>query len=163
MLSIKRADITEIPLIRELTMQVWPQTHTSILGPVQVGYMLDTMYNDAELARQMVAGQQYIICFDDEIPEGFASYSQTEALVFKLNKIYILPEQQGKGIGRFMLDYIIKDIASVEANALDLNVNRYNYSAQSFYEKFGFKVLKEEDIDIGGGYFMNDYVLRYSL
>ena len=51
----------------------------------------------------------------------------------------------------------------MEANALDLNVNRYNYSAQSFYEKFGFKVLKEEDIHIGGGYFMNDYVLRYSL
>ncbi|MGZ8545109.1 MAG: GNAT family N-acetyltransferase, partial [Flavisolibacter sp.] len=45
------------------------------------------------------------------------------------------------------------------ATVLRLNVNRNN-SARSFYEKLGFEMIGEEDIDIGNGYFMNDYVME---
>jgi len=41
-------------------------------------------------------------------------------------------------------------------------VNRQN-NAKNFYEKLGFVVIKEEDIDIGNGYFMNDYVMEMML
>jgi len=144
-------------------MQVWPQTYIPILGDVQVGYMLDTMYNQPELQRQMEAGQQYLLCYFGDGPVGFASYTQTEDSIYKLNKIYILPAMQGKGAGKFMMDYLVNELRNKNATALDLNVNRYNGKAQSFYECYGFQVIKVEDIDIGGGYFMNDYVLRYTL
>jgi len=45
------------------------------------------------------------------------------------------------------------------ASSLQLNVNRNN-NAKVFYEKIGFAVIKEEDIDIGNGYLMNDYVME---
>jgi hypothetical protein len=32
-----------------------------------------------------------------------------------------------------------------------------------FYEKSGFVAVKTEDIDIGSGYFMNDYVMEKRL
>ena len=32
-------------------------------------------------------------------------------------------------------------------------------TAVGFYEKLGFTVIKEEDIDIGNGFFMNDYFM----
>ena len=48
------------------------------------------------------------------------------------------------------------------ATVLQLNVNRHN-TAKSFYEKLGFAVIKEEDIDIGSGYFMNDYIMEKRL
>ena len=41
---------------------------------------------------------------------------------------------------------------------LHLNVNKFNDAVQ-FYERAGFVTIKEEDIDIGQGYFMNDYVM----
>lgn len=163
MLSIHKAGIEDIELIRILTMQVWPQTYVPILGEEQVKYMLDTMYNEQELQQQIQNGQQYLICYDDEQPVGFASYSQTEAQVYKLNKIYILPGVQGKGIGKFVIDYVVNELSAKKATALDLNVNRYNGKAQSFYERYGFRVLRVEDIDIGKGYYMNDYVLRYDI
>lgn len=144
-------------------MQVWPQTYTPILGEAQVKYMLDTMYNKEELQRQMLNGQQYLIGYDDHLPIGFASFTQSEHAIYKLNKIYILPGRQGSGAGRFMMDYVVRELKDRGAAALDLNVNRYNGKAQSFYERYGFKVLKVEDINIGGGYYMNDYVLRYAL
>ena len=30
----------------------------------------------------------------------------------------------------------------------------------AFYEKLGFQIIKEEDVDIGNGYFMNDYIME---
>jgi ribosomal protein S18 acetylase RimI-like enzyme len=41
-------------------------------------------------------------------------------------------------------------------------VNRHN-RALHFYEKQGFKIIREEDIDIGSGYFMNDYVMELTI
>ena len=59
-------------------------------------------------------------------------------------------------------DLILSDIRFHNATDLELNVNRYN-KARQFYETIGFVVVKEEDIDIGSGYFMNDYVMNLSL
>ena len=43
---------------------------------------------------------------------------------------------------------------------LFLNVNKYN-KAKIFYEKLGFVISKEEVIDIGNDYVMDDYVMEY--
>jgi hypothetical protein len=40
-----------------------------------------------------------------------------------------------------------------------LNVNKYN-KAQYFYSKLGFAIIKEEVIDIGNDYVMDDYVME---
>ena len=145
-------------------MQVWPQTYTPILGNRQVDYMIDLFYAPEELQKQMEqSGHRFIICYHDREPVAFASWSETEPLIYKLHKIYILPGQQGKGIGRYMIGHIVSEIRSKGATALRLNVNRYNYPAKTFYEKTGFKHFKEEDINIGNGYFMNDHVFSLSI
>ncbi|HQW45417.1 MAG TPA: GNAT family N-acetyltransferase, partial [Chitinophagaceae bacterium] len=85
-----------------------------------------------------------------------------EPSIFKLHKIYVLTSQQGKGTGRFLIDYIISQIRPMGATSLQLQVNRDN-AAKSFYEKLGFVILKEADFDIGNGYFMRDYVMEKKL
>jgi hypothetical protein len=45
---------------------------------------------------------------------------------------------------------------------LHLNVNRFNPSVE-FYKHLGFKVVAEEDIDIGRDYFMEDYIMELNL
>jgi ribosomal protein S18 acetylase RimI-like enzyme len=164
MLSIKNASVADIPLIRELTMQVWPQTYTPILGNEQVDYMLGLFYTPASLEKQMGgSGHQFIICYSDGLPVAFASWAEVEEHIFKLHKIYVIPGQQGKSVGRTILDHIVREIKLKGGKTLLLNVNKYNFSAKAFYEKTGFKHVKDEDIDIGGGYFMNDHVLMMKL
>jgi ribosomal protein S18 acetylase RimI-like enzyme len=161
--SIQQATIKDIPLIRELTFQVWPQTYAAIISKDQVAYMLDIMYSEAALQKQITnEGCQFIIVYENNNPAGFAAYSEIEPAIYKLHKIYILPSQQGKGTGKLMIDYIISDIIQKGATALQLQVNRHN-KAKGFYEKLGFTVLKEVDFDIGNGYFMNDYVMEKKL
>jgi diamine N-acetyltransferase len=157
--TIRNASDRDIPLIRDLTFRIWPQTYSSILSQQQIDYMLEMMYSESSLQKQMTEGCQFIIVYDNETPVGFASVQEIKPAIFKLHKIYILPSQQGKGTGRFVIDYILKDLKQKGASALQLQVNRFN-KAKDFYDKLGFTVIDEKDFDIGDGYFMNDYVMQ---
>ena len=163
MLSIKKAAATDIPLIRQLTFAIWPKTYSDVISKEQIDYMLEMMYNPATLQKQMEEdGYTFIIVYDDKEPVAFASYNETEQQVWKLNKIYILQSQQGKGTGKFIINFIVAEIKANHAKALQLQVNRQN-KAKGFYEKLGFKIIKTADFDIGNGYFMNDYVMELAL
>ena len=163
MFEIKKADIDDIPLIRELTFRVWPQTYASILSQEQIDYMLEMMYSESSLKKQMSEDDcQFIIVYENGNPVGFASYSKEEAQRWKLNKIYVLQNQQGKGTGKYVINYIIEEIKKQNANSLFLQVNRYN-NAKTFYEKLGFAEIDFINLDIGNGYFMNDYVMEKKL
>ena len=159
MLSINKASIADIPLIRELAMQVWPETYTPIVGEKQVAYMLQLFYSPEALQQQMLQGHQFIICSDDAQPVGFAAWSEVEPGIAKLHKLYVVTGQQGKGVGKAMIGHIANELTTQGTTTLRLNVNRYNYPAIAFYEKAGFTRYLDEDIDIGSGYFMNDHVL----
>ncbi len=163
MLTIRPATVENIPVIRELTRIIWPATYSSIISNEQIHYMLELIYSDAALANQMNQLQhRFLICYDNEMPVGFASYGQTGPGIFQLHKLYVLPNQQRKGIGKLIVDHIVKEIVANNAIALNLNVNRHN-PAKTFYERLGFVIILEEDIDIGSGYWMNDYVMRKKL
>ncbi|MBK5269895.1 MAG: GNAT family N-acetyltransferase, partial [Bacteroidia bacterium] len=152
MLKVRNAFIEDIPLIRELTFKVWPQNYAALLSPEQISYMLEMMYSESSLLQQMKKGSQFIIVYDDKGPNGFAAYFKITPFVYKLDKIYILPSQQGKGTGRFVIDYILDEIKSKGATALRLQVKRDN-KARYFYEKLGFNIIEEIDFDIGNGFF----------
>jgi len=160
--SIRRATAEDIPLLRELCFKVWPQTYASIVSQEQIDYMLEKMYSPASLQEQMEAGSQFIFVYEGDSPVGFASYFEKAPSIFKLDKIYILISQQGKGTGRFVIDHIIDEIKKKGGTALQLQVNRHN-KAKNFYEKLGFVVIEEKDFDIGNGHFMNDYMMEKKL
>ena len=157
--NIRKASPADIPLIRELTFQVWPQTYAHLLSQAQLDYMLDMMYSPASLEKQMNDGAQFIIVHEDESPVGFASYQEMRPAIFKLHKLYILTNQQGKGTGKLTINHILNEIKPKGAIALQLQVNRNN-NAQHFYKKLGFEIIEEADFDIGNGYQMNDYIME---
>lgn len=158
-LDIRTASLQDIDLIRSLAFNIWPQTYQDILTADQMEYMLSMMYSKQALQLQMNEGHTFLIASNAGVPIGFASYSNTEPGVFKLHKIYILPRQQGKGIGKELVGFVEKQVAALGAHSLVLNVNRNN-KAKLFYERIGFSVKAIEDIDIGDGYLMNDYVME---
>ncbi|MGZ8557430.1 MAG: GNAT family N-acetyltransferase [Chitinophagaceae bacterium] len=158
-MTIRNAYPADIPLIRDMAYKIWPVTYSGILSKAQLDYMLDLLYSEKTLQQQMEQDVEFIIVDDGVQAVGFASFSFMNAQVYKLHKIYVLPSQQGKGTGRFIIDQLLKTMKEKGGLSLLLNVNRHN-KAKSFYEKLGFVVISEEDVDIGNGYFMNDYVME---
>jgi ribosomal protein S18 acetylase RimI-like enzyme len=164
MIDIKVANLNDLQVVQKLAHETWPSAYLAIVGKEQLDYMLEKIYSLSSLEHQfLVLKHRFIVVRDNEIPVGFASYAAHEnSSIFHLNKIYVLPGQQGKNLGKLILDYVIADIKRSEATTLQLNVNRHNKAIQ-FYEKQGFKIIRKEDIDIGSGYFMNDYVMELTL
>jgi len=163
-LSFRFADLDDINTIGFLAQQIWPVTYGEILSSTQLDYMLRLFYSPNSLRKQMTEDKQrFLIVEEEEEPIGFASWAPAdEPGVFKLHKLYVQTGQQGKGRGKAILDFIFEDCRTHGAKALRLNVNRHN-KARGFYEKLGFRVIREEDVPIGNNYFMNDFVMETPL
>jgi ribosomal protein S18 acetylase RimI-like enzyme len=162
---IKAAGITDMPIIHNLAHEIWPSAYGDILSPAQLKYMLNQFYSLSSLQKQVTElKHHFILILDENIPVGFASFSlkEKDSSIFRLHKIYVLPQQQGTATGKLLLEYVINSAKLSGATSLELNVNRHN-KARSFYEKYGFTITGQEDIDIGAGYFMNDYVMKLAL
>lgn len=162
---IRAAVLSELCIIRDLAYATWPSAYGAILSEHQLDYMLDKIYSLSSLQKQVAEQHHnFVLLIDDLTPIGFASFSEEEnnPSAYHLHKIYVLPGQQGSGSGRMLLDYVVTISKQNNAAFLTLNVNRRN-KAISFYEKYGFVIKSEANIDIGNGYFMNDYIMELSL
>jgi ribosomal protein S18 acetylase RimI-like enzyme len=160
----KDAGYGDIHTIQEVMMKVWPQTYAPIISEDQISYMIQMMYSDQSLHQQMKDGQHFILALTDNVPVGYASFSRTENwTTYKLHKLYIDTNIQRKGIGTALLNKIIQIIKSDHGKFLHLQVNRNNFHALDFYKKNGFFIIKAIDMDIGNGFFMNDYILQKRL
>lgn len=160
---IRIADTADIPTIGALAEAIWPDTYSSILSNNQIRYMLELFYSPESLLRQFQDGHLFLILTKNTENVGFASYAKfSENGTYQIHKLYIHPLQQGKGFGNILLDAIRQHVLHQRGNKIRLNVNRHN-KALSFYERYGFKEVSEEDIPIGNGYFMNDYVMEMEL
>ena len=165
MITIVKTGSEGIRLIQGLSQLIWPETYRQILTEEQISYMLEMMYSDKSLAEQInLKHHQFIIAYDDDKPVAFSSYGPKPDTddVFRLHKLYILPGLQGKGIGKKMIDFIINEIKNAGIQLLELNVNKQN-PAIGFYRKLGFRIIREENIEIGGHFFVDDYIMAMPL
>jgi ribosomal protein S18 acetylase RimI-like enzyme len=164
MVRIINATVSDIPTIQQLAEETWWPTYSAILTDTQLRYMLDTIYSTAALKKVMENGAQtFVLLREGKEAQAFASFGPKDDKnqIFKLHKLYVLPNTHGKGYGRLLVEEVKKRLLKNDIHTLDLNVNRHN-PARSFYEKIGFKVIGEEDVPVGP-YWMNDYVMRLEL
>lgn len=157
-IKVSKKDVFRIKKIAELT---WPDTFKEILSEEQIRYMLNWMYSLEVLAIQIENGHQFYILTDNGIDLGFIGTELNFPSIgnTKIHKIYVLPESQGKGVGLKLIEQVEMVSKANNIISLTLNVNRFN-KAIDFYLKNGFKIIKEENIEIGNGFLMEDYVME---
>ena len=180
-IQITLAGLNDRNFIRSVSERTWPSTYGHIISQEQIDFMLDWMYSDASLAKQMNTGCAFYIAsiknsnvYNGEWdPVGFCSVSPEEegennstekvagSKAHKLNKLYILPTAQGTGAGKALLNKSIEVAKAAGSSSLFLQVNKLN-TAYTFYLKHGFIKEAEFKFDIGNGFFMDDYVMRLS-
>ena len=162
-LEVKAAGRDELWQVRELAIRIFPPTYKDIVEQEQIDYMMDIFYTPENLVKQFEGGQNFLILYHDGEAAGYASYTRLNATGdYKLNKIYMDRNLQGIGLGRKLLKDVITRLKASGGKTLQLNVNRHN-KAVGFYRNMGFIVRKEELLDIGHGYFMDDYVMELNI
>jgi len=71
---------------------------------------------------------------------GFLGVSDDE-----IEMLFIDPDSRGKGIGKVLLDYAVKEL-----HLSKVGVNEQNEQALGFYLKYGFKVVSRSEFDATG-------------
>ena len=160
-MNIVVATKEQLAIVKNLAYKIWPNAYETILSKAQLDYMLEMIYSIDSLEKQFNNGHIFLLIEDNQNFIGFASYeiNCNNSNKTKLQKLYVLPEIQGKGIGKQVIDYIKEKVVLSNNLALFLNVNKFN-KAKDFYQKYGFQIIKEEVIDIGNNYIMDDYVME---
>jgi len=156
--------IEQLNVVIDLTKKIWPVAYGEILSKAQLDYMIDKFYNEPALRELIQKGHVFYLAQDEnEKYVGFVSYEiNSEPNKTKIHKIYVLPETQGTGLGRQFFELVKEKAIENNQKAIFLNVNKYN-KAIHFYTKLGFTKVKDEVIDIGNGYVMDDYVMEVDI
>ena len=163
-MNLIQAKTLDIPVVIELTKKIWPVAYGEILSKAQLDYMIDKFYNETALIELMQKGHVFYLAQDNnDNYVGFVSYEiNSEPSKTKIHKIYVLPETQGTGLGKQFFELVKQKAKENHQKAIFLNVNKYN-KAIHFYDKLGFAKVKDEVIDIGEGYVMDDYVMEIAI
>ncbi len=162
MIEIREATNNDIPLIQQLAHQVWYITYGPLQPKEKVDYLYQLMYSTSALTEQMtIKGHHFLLAQDETGYLGYASFEincKNQGKT-KIHKIYVMPNAQGKGVGKELMNSISASATKNQNQILSLNVYRNNPAIQ-FYQKIGFTKAGEEKIDVGNGFVMDDFVME---
>ena len=164
MIYFTEGTLEHISTIKDIAERTWAVTYTNIISQSQIDYMLDMMYSDASLTAQMTTQRHHFLLIKSSESasfKGFVSfeYDYKNTNTTKLHKLYVLPQSQGSGLGRILIDLVCERAKTYGNDRIRLNMNRDN-KALGFYKNVGFEIVGEEDINIGKGYLMEDYIFE---
>jgi len=161
-MKIRKAILSDIPIIKEIAEKAWRPTYDHILTEQQTLYMLDLMYNSSTLENQINGNIEFFMVDLGQETVGYFAVENVNEQIVKLHKLYLDPTQKQKGLGRKIIQYIKDWTLGNQRKSIILNVNKNN-SAVQFYLKIGFIIIEELVLDIGEGYVMDDYVMQLDL
>ncbi len=146
----------EIETISKLAKEIWLEHYVPIIGEKQVEYMLDKFQSYDAISKTLSEGEKYYIVEEDGLPRGYFGIIEKGKKVY-LDKIYILKDCRGKGLGREVLGFIENYATERNIRCIYLTVNKRNAHSIDAYKKYGFVTESAIISDIGGGFVMDDY------
>jgi ribosomal protein S18 acetylase RimI-like enzyme len=158
-MTCRPAQPADIPLLQSLAHRIWHVCYPAIITPEQIKFMLGWMYSAEKIREELQAGVAWEVVEDDTHPIGFLSYGLDPDHRVKLHKLYLLPEEQGRGYSRLLLDHVLDRARALGGTEVWLQVNKANARAVAAYRKAGFYVAREAVFEIGEGFIMDDYVM----
>ena len=134
--DVRDAGCDDIRAVQNVARTTWDHTYRESIPASVRAEFVSQAYSEYALRRRMEANVFLVAAEGGEIL-GFADFrslSETEA---ELAAIYVLPEMQGRGIGKRLLEAGID--AFPPSTMFLLRVEWDNTQAQRFYEAHGFR------------------------
>jgi ribosomal protein S18 acetylase RimI-like enzyme len=167
-MEIRKAQRHELNILEKLARAIWPSTYSDIISTAQIEFMLSWMYAEQTLQSQFDQGHEFYILSEQNTDLGFlalewiSTSTDNKQQQLKINKLYILGQQQNKGFGKTLIQKAIQRASETNVSEIILQVNKAN-KAKDFYAHLGFQIKEEAIFDIGNGFVMDDYIMSFKL
>ena len=162
-INIRPITPPDVPAISSLAREIWQATYPGIITQMQIDFMLEQRYGHERLYDDLEDADKWLDqAFMDDRRIGFA-FSEIYSGEFKLDKLYIHPDVQRRGVGGQLIDHVAERAKKLGYPVVILAVNKRNEKAIGSYKKYGFAVREAIVDDIGGGFVMDDYIMEKKL
>lgn len=159
----RRATTDDVAVIQALARRIWSEAYGEMLSKEQIDYMLQMMYSEKVISEELLGGVVWELIIAGGKLCGYLSYGFAEDNSVKLAKIYIEKDFRGKSIISDSLSRVVRYAAQNGRDYVFLTVNKNNKRAIRAYEKNGFVITSSVVTDIGQGFVMDDYIMKYGL
>ena len=158
--SLQRLQADDADAVSALARIVWQATYPPLISQAQIDAMLADRYAPQRIREQLDDPRQaWWVARLDSALAGFA-HARLDEGGCKLDKLYVHPERQRRGIGAALLREVEAWARTQQAGRLWLQVNRGNAQAIRAYEKYGFRIIESRVFDIGNGFVMDDHLME---
>jgi diamine N-acetyltransferase len=158
--SLQRLRADDADAVSALARIVWQATYPALISQAQIDAMLADRYAPQCIRAQLDdPSQAWWVTKQDHELAGFA-HALLDESGCKLDKLYVHPERQRRGIGAALLREVEAWARHQQARRLWLQVNRGNAQAIHAYEKYGFRIIESRVVDIGDGFVMDDHLME---
>ena len=98
-----------------------------------------------EMSNKFAANAEFYTAFDGDLPLGFIAFycNDLESRTAFISMIIVCNNSQGLGVGSKLLNNSITACKKQNFEAIKLEVDKKNKKAIDFYEKKGFKRIKQ--------------------
>ena len=150
----------EIAETAALAREIWREHYASLITGGQIEYMLEKFQSETAIAKAIAEeGYDYgILRADGEAAGYFAVRPEGNSLF--LSKLYLRREYRGKKLSRTILCHLRRRCLAEGLPSIWLTVNKGNAGSLAAYRRLGFYIEREQVSPIGGGFVMDDYVMR---
>lgn len=150
-MQLKKARTQEdAELLHTLAREIWEEHYTSIIGAEQVEYMLTNLQSSEKIYQDLQNGLDYFLIDLNGKWAGYTGFQLFPDYLF-LSKLYIRSSFRQHGLGKAVFAKVQKAARENQVATIQLTVNKYNAKSIAAYERMGFKTIKEQVADIGGG------------
>jgi GNAT superfamily N-acetyltransferase len=152
--QVNKADLLELQAI---SRQTFYDTFADVNTPEDMQQYLEENLSMQQLIKEwsnpsttfyFVKQKEDVLAYL-KINEAEAQTEQRNEPSLEIERIYVRQSEQGKGIGQFLLDFVIQVTKVKEFNLIWLGVWEHNLKAIQFYEKNGFHFFGKHSFFLG--------------
>lgn len=155
--------VEDLAAIERIAREIWYEYYVPIIGRAQVDYMVPKFQSSAAMMEQIRDGYEYFAMQQDGELIGYtAVQAQPEAGRLFISKLYLHAHARGRGTGRAAMEFLEQIARQRGLGLLWLTVNKENPAVQA-YRRMGFQIAEAIEIDIGGGFVMDDFRMEKRL
>lgn len=167
---IKKCTLQDLESLRNISIETFYQTFADSNTAENMQAYLQSAYNEEKLYRELSNPNSsfFFVCVDERVA-GYLKLNEFAAQTdindsdsLELERIYILRDFQGMGLGKDLLEHAISVANEGGKKYIWLGVWEHNERAKRFYQKNGFYRIGEHSFVVGDDVQI-DYVMRKDL
>jgi len=134
-----------LTLLEDKNSQIYQENVTKFGIPEEY---VKKAFAEEQLLKAVATGKAtFYLALENNETIGLAQTIQQDANTVELDRIIIFPKHTRKGIGTQLLHQVLIDQEQKGVNTVIVNTGKEEIQARRFYEKNGFKQIKEATIE----------------